>query len=174
MQQRKMSGVTVIELLIVVIIIAILAVIALPQFLNAQDRAKQASTVSNLRTLSTGIMLYQTDTSALPGSVGNNEAADLSELVPGYLPAINGQDAWGNDVRVDIGPSVTAVVNGVTVGGDDSSFAVRSPGKDGVFEGSSYVGGNTSTFGDDIVSINGHVVRAPVGVQVQDSTQAEP
>ena len=52
---------TLIELLIVVAIIAILAAIALPNFLEAQTRAKVARVRSDLRTLSMAIESYTVD-----------------------------------------------------------------------------------------------------------------
>ncbi len=63
---RFSKGFTLIELLIVVAIIGILAAIAIPNFLQAQTRAKVARAQSDLRTLSLGMELYYTDHLAYP------------------------------------------------------------------------------------------------------------
>lgn len=52
---------TLIELLIVVAIIGILAAIAVPNFLNAQMRAKLAQVESNFKALSTAFEMYRVD-----------------------------------------------------------------------------------------------------------------
>ena len=57
---------TLIELLIVVAIIGILAAIAVPNFLNAQIRAKVARTVSDMKTIATALQMYELDSNALP------------------------------------------------------------------------------------------------------------
>ncbi len=57
---------TLIELLIVVAIIGILAAIAVPNFLNAQVRAKVARVESDFRTLATALEMYQMDQNAYP------------------------------------------------------------------------------------------------------------
>ena len=57
---------TLIELLIVVAIIAILAAIAVPNFLEAQIRAKVSRAKSDIRTLGTGIQAYAIDYQGYP------------------------------------------------------------------------------------------------------------
>ncbi|MBN2325974.1 MAG: prepilin-type N-terminal cleavage/methylation domain-containing protein [Candidatus Omnitrophica bacterium] len=57
---------TLIELLIVVAIIGILAAIAVPNFLNAQTRAKIARNLSDMKSLSTAVMSLQVDKGAYP------------------------------------------------------------------------------------------------------------
>lgn len=57
---------TLIELLIVVAIIAILALIAVPNFLEAQVRAKHARVVSDLRTITAAVEAYFLDYNDYP------------------------------------------------------------------------------------------------------------
>jgi len=57
---------TLIELLIVVAIIAILAAIAVPNFLQAQVRAKVSRTVSDMKTIGMAIRVYAVDNNAPP------------------------------------------------------------------------------------------------------------
>lgn len=70
---------TLIELLIVVAIIAILAAIAVPNFLEAQTRAKVSRAQSDMRALATGLESYRIDNNVYPS--GN--AFGLGVYFPG-------------------------------------------------------------------------------------------
>lgn len=59
------KGFTLIELLIVVAIIGILAAIAVPNFLNAQVRAKVARSLADLRSIRTSLGMYQVDNNSV-------------------------------------------------------------------------------------------------------------
>ena len=62
---------TLIELLIVVAIIAILAAIAVPNFLEAQTRAKVSRTQADMRTLATALEAYRVDSNRYPAAAPN-------------------------------------------------------------------------------------------------------
>ncbi len=73
MKHRK-KGFTLIELLIVVAIIGILAAIAVPNFLNAQTRAKLARLRADFRAITTALEMYRMDNNDYPPDVaGPNE-----------------------------------------------------------------------------------------------------
>ncbi len=73
------KGFTLIELLIVVAIIAILAAIAIPNFLQAQIRAKVANVKEGLRTDATALEAYYIDYNSYPLENASNYGAGNSD-----------------------------------------------------------------------------------------------
>ncbi len=72
------KGFTLIELLIVVAIIAILAAIAVPNFLEAQTRARVSRTQNDLRTIDLAMESYRIDNNGYPAA----HAARVNNLLP--------------------------------------------------------------------------------------------
>jgi prepilin-type N-terminal cleavage/methylation domain-containing protein len=70
---NKSKAFTLIELLIVVAIIAILAAIAVPNFLEAQTRAKVSRVKADMRSLANGLESYVVDNRNYPPDPGNGK-----------------------------------------------------------------------------------------------------
>ncbi|MFZ4585888.1 MAG: type II secretion system protein [Acidimicrobiia bacterium] len=78
--ERDEHGFTLIELMVVVLIIAILLLIAIPQFLSAQQGAQKKAAQSNLRTAAVAAKSVQQDTGSYTMTVAdlNGREKDLS------------------------------------------------------------------------------------------------
>ncbi|MEO8376238.1 MAG: type II secretion system protein GspG [Candidatus Sumerlaeota bacterium] len=77
---RHRSAFTLVELLITVAIIGILAAIAVPNFLEAQTRAKVTRALADMRSLRTAVEAYAVDNNAYPidgSKVGDHQPYDL-------------------------------------------------------------------------------------------------
>jgi len=82
------SAFTLIELLIVVAIIAILAAIAVPNFLEAQVRAKIARAKADQRTITTGLETYHIDQNSYPKSNAESWALSFGAAGPMMIPTL--------------------------------------------------------------------------------------
>ncbi len=84
---RRRNGFTLIELLVVIAIIAILAAILFPVFARAREAARASSCRSNLKQLSTGLLMYVQDyDEAMPHSSGC--------VTTGVHAVANAQGVW--------------------------------------------------------------------------------
>ncbi|MEO6327039.1 MAG: prepilin-type N-terminal cleavage/methylation domain-containing protein [Thermoanaerobaculia bacterium] len=107
--KRNQRGFTLIELLIVVAIIGIIVAISIANFLLAIEKARQRRTMSDMRSISTAIEIYQSDWNAYPPSAAFALPTGLSlptvaigtkltpVISPTYLtrvPLVDGWNSW--------------------------------------------------------------------------------
>lgn len=151
MKTNWVKAFTLIELLIVVAIIGILAAIAVPNFLNAQIRAKVSRVYSDTRSLSNAIEMYKMDNNAVPYPklpAGDTDwymrqvrlTTPISyinslPLDPFFLP-VNRYDAARHDrkgVYDYVGKAYSGLTWGFAVGdlAERADYFIRSPGPDG-------------------------------------------
>jgi len=92
-------GFTLIELLVVVAVIAILAAIALPNFLEAQTRAKVARVKADIRTLATGMEAYAADNNRYPWCDPEQDHSYLADI-----PMLTTPVAYMTNLPADVFP----------------------------------------------------------------------
>ncbi len=121
------SGVTLIEMMIVLVIIGIVAALVVPNVIGRPDEARVAVANADLRTIAASLEMYRLDNRSYPTETQGLGALSQRPSEPpvppnwvagGYLPQVPA-DPWGNpyDYRVD---------------GGDAGYTVISLGADGV------------------------------------------
>jgi type II secretion system protein G len=166
--KRNKKGFTLIELLIVVAIIGIIVAIAIPNLLNAIQRAKQKRTMGDMRSAGTAAEAYAVDFNHYPAAAGYTLPSGFGSLpsttfggptsgfsgqvAPTYIRVLPLSDGWQSYFAYGTG------------GTNQQHYAIRSAGKDGVFQsGPTY--GETTNFNDDVIFVDGQFVQYPAGAQ---------
>ncbi len=163
--KKNAKGFTLIELLIVVAIIGIIVAIAIPNLLNAIQRAKQRRTMADIRTSATGVEAYAIDMNRYPPAAGSYDfpvglskvgtvGSQLYKYVsPTYVKAIPLADGWNSWFIYANDPNGTV-------------YAFISAAKDGTAMGTTGTPlGPTTDFNSDIVYANGSFLQWPEGIQ---------
>lgn len=100
-------GFTLIELLIVVAIIGILAAIAVPNFLNAQTRAKVSRCLSDEKALQTAVQSFTTDRGLMLVDIRDDDTSEGTSRIQNEFGGVGWNGGSGNR-------NMTAVISPLT------------------------------------------------------------
>jgi competence protein ComGC len=144
--------VVVVGFFLVIAIIGILAAIAIPNLINAQQRARQKRTMADMRSIATAAEAYAVDNNVYPPAESIDQLRPL--LVPKYIKTIPPLDGWGNELRYRC------------LDDECQGYAITSSGSDKMFEhvtAAEYERNETNAFDADVVFINGEFIQGPEG-----------
>jgi general secretion pathway protein G len=155
MRRRGHAGFTLIELLVVVAIIGILATIAIANYLSAISRARQKRTMSDIRTIAQAWEQRNAEKGSYaagftyPVTPITFEALETA-LTPNYMKSLPKTDGWGRPFEFAV---------------EGRQYAIRSAGRDGLFQGTDYAQESTDSPDCDIVYSNGNFIVWPGDIQ---------
>ncbi|HTS01171.1 MAG TPA: prepilin-type N-terminal cleavage/methylation domain-containing protein [Thermoanaerobaculia bacterium] len=165
--KRNQKGFTLIELLIVVAIIGIIVAIAIPNLLNAIQRAKQKRTMGDMRSAGTAAEAYAVDFNHYPAAAGYTPPSGITIPPSNTFGAASGTSTFNAQVTPTY-IRVLPLADGWTSwflydSTGQQHYVIYSNGKNGVSDTLNW--GETTTFNDDIVFIDGQFVQYPAGAQ---------
>ena len=167
MKKRNKKGFTLIELLIVVAIIGIIVAIAIPNLLNAIQRAKQKRTMGDMRTAGTAAEAYAVDFNRYPAAAGYTLPSGFTMPTGTFgqpLPAHRFLPAGHADLRprpADIGR--LELVLPLRRRRPELRHRIERQGRGALKPPRSF--GETTNFNNDIIFVDGQFVQYPAGAQ---------
>jgi type II secretion system protein G len=171
MKKRNKKGFTLIELLIVVAIIGIIVAIAIPNLLNAIQRAKQKRSMADMRSAGTAAEAYAVDFNHYPAAAAAGAVVWPSGL---SMPTSSFGDAGvAGKFNIQVAPTyirVLPLTDGwnswflyTSKGTNQQHYAIASLGKDGISSTSGSA--ETTDFNADIIFVDGQFLQYPAGAQ---------
>jgi prepilin-type N-terminal cleavage/methylation domain-containing protein len=159
------SGMTILELLIVVAIIGMISAILIPNLVSAVERSRQKRTMADMRSIASAWEARATELNGYAAAGWSWPTHSVSTagltgmLSPTYIRSIPLVDAWDGGLEAAISSTENTRAQ---------VYAIRSKGKDGIADGDAYEAiGGTTRFECDIVFSNGAFVQFPDGVQLR-------
>ena len=137
----------------------IVAAIAIPNFLDALQKAKQKRTMADLRNVATAIESYRVDEGEVPPA--DSVGALAEHLVPTYVESVPETDGWQNPIRYTCWSEDPGVAGCTT-------YRLVSGGRDGVLEHEDLQAYGEMPFTPtdydrDLVLADGYFLRYPQG-----------
>ena len=129
-RRRRDSGVTLIEMMVVLVIIGIVAALIVPNVIGRPDEARRAVAEADIRSIAASLEIYRLDNRQYPTTEDGLQAlvtrpADAPAWAEGgYLPVLP-VDPWGM-AYLYTSPGETADYDLLTLGAD------KAPGGEGV------------------------------------------
>lgn len=129
--RRRMSGFTLIEIMVVVVIIALLSAFIIPRVMDQVERARVAKVRGDIQALETALTMFKLDTARYPTTdmglialVKKPDDSFRNWKEGGYLSKVS-KDPWGSDYRY---------VYPGTKGGEFDLYSLGPDGKEGTDE----------------------------------------
>ena len=142
-------GFSLVELLIVVAVIGLIVAIAVPNLLNAIQRSRQTRTISDMRSITNGLGIYQQDYAKFPVLATLGPITAVSDTLVPFIGQVPLDDGWNYVLQYKSdGDEYTLASFG-------ANMLVDSPWESTI----------TSYFTDDIVILDGSYLQIPEGVQ---------
>ena len=142
---RRQAGFTLIEILVALAIIGIVSSIATYSLFNAFEKARQRSTMADMRGVADAVEAYSLASGSTP--VASGEWQDLIDsLTPIYARQLPDLDHWQNGY--------------VYLSDGNGGYTIESFGRDGI-DGDNISIRSRFEFDLDIVLANGHFIASP-------------
>jgi len=172
MKKRNNKGFTLIELLIVVAIIGIIVAIAIPNLLNAIQRAKQKRSMADIRSAGTAAEAYAVDFNHYPAAAANvSLPSGFGTTIPTTSFGLPGAANTFNGLVAPTYIRVLPLVDGwqsfftYSTGSTNlQSYVIASFGRNGGAE-ALQPSAETTDFNNDIIFSDGTFIQYPAGAQ---------